>query len=208
MSSHKLRHVVVVALALFGAAACGAGGDSEDGSSAADLPTLQTEEMSEDAGTDDAEAQPEESSTADGVKDPELAMAEFEKCMQDNGIEIQMAGESGAGSMTQSFETDAPEGAEGDLSIDDFDIEAFEQATAECEQLLDGAFQDFDDLSPEEQAEMADMSLRFDQCMSDQGFDIDADANGAFTLGPETDFEAFEAAAAECQTVFGLGDER
>lgn len=177
------------ALAVLTLAGCG--GSDTSASATEDLPTLQS-----DAAADGADGSTSSNDAADGSKgdeevDPELAMAEFDKCMADHGISTGMA-EGEGGGFTQSFETQVQDGAgpsEGDIDA----------ALEECNELVGGIFQDIDDLSPEQQAEMADMNLEFEKCLQEKGIDIDMEDGGAFMLPDDIDMEDFEAAASECQ---------
>lgn len=81
----------------------------------------------------------------------------------------------------------------------------FEEIADKCSEESGLSFGDLDDLSPEEQAEMADQNLAFEQCLADKGFEIDMEG-GAFQVGPEIDFDEFNAAADECGMNMSGGD--
>lgn len=183
--SHSRVLAATALVAVLALAGCGA----DDDPAAGDLPALEQSDAGE-ASSDDSTG-----TTGDGTDEPDadLAMAQFQQCMKENGVDIELDGQGG---MQQSFTS----GAGGDEA----DAEAaagaaFEDAEAACEHFLDGAFGTIDDLSAEEQAEIADANLAFEQCLHDKGFDVDVDPNGAFMLGPEIDFDDFNAAAEECQ---------
>lgn len=193
--------VAAAMLALAGLTGCAAGGG--DQSSAANLPTLESGQDRAAGGA--ATTSDEQDESQPDERDIELAMAEFEDCMADHGIEVSsaIAGDGGA-EMSQESHSDATAGA-SDVEIS---IEDFEAAAEECDELLDGVIQDLDDLSPEQRAELADMNLQFEQCMAEQGFDVSPDESGAFTLGPEIDFDEFEAASNDCSSAFALEEGR
>lgn len=197
------RTIAIPAMAVLALSACGANDDPADSG----LPSLTTDDAT-DAGTGNAGSPDAGAPEGSAERDPELAMAEFEKCMKDAGIDVQVGevGEGGASMGSESFESQAPD--RSSASPNEASVEEFEAAAAECEQLLDGAFGTLEDLSPEERAEMADQQLRFERCMADNGFEIDSDDNGAFSLGPDIDFEEFEAAAAACGTESSDGGEQ
>lgn len=177
--------------------ACGS--SSETDSAESELPTLETS----DDGKPDAAAG-EESTGSEGEAvasevDPEEAMARYEACMADLGFEIQTGVAGGVGATLEDVEPSQP--AEG-VSIDDLNIEDFEAAEAECGAILDEAFGEFE-LSPEQEAEMADQMLAMQRCLADEGFEIDMQDNG-FELTPDIDFEEFDAALQRCQPTDGV----
>lgn len=158
---------------------------------AAELPTLE-EPAAE--GAEDIENKDSEDSEVSEA-DAELAMAQFESCMSDAGIDIGAVGADGG--FTESFESDTDASSE---TANNTDIEA---AMDECNSILEDAFGEFD-LSPEQQAELEDSNLELSRCLADAGFDVDL-SGGSFALDESIDFEEFEAAMATCapDTEFG-----
>ena len=117
-------------------------------------------------------------------------MAEYEQCLADNGIDLASSGEDGD-AFAMEFESEA--GADEELAMEDF-----EAAAAECDSILEDAFGEFE-LSPEEEAEMADQMLEMQRCLAEKGIDIETDdGNGAFQIGGDLDFDEMEAAMDEC----------
>lgn len=213
---HRLLAAICAVLLL--GSACSSGADT----ATAELPTLadSTEETadassdddaegaedteSDDATADDADGAADGSGGDDEEVDPEIAMAEYEKCMQDQGLDVQMAT---AGEGSSSIETLEPSTDESDNggSIEDFSIEDFEAAEEVCGPILEDAFGSFE-LTPEQEAEMADEMLELSRCMSEQGFDIELD-QGVFELDEDIDFEAFENAMSTCGNGIGVMEE-
>jgi len=189
------------------ASACG----SEADTATADLPSIEssttTASPSSDAAagendaSDGGDAGNEESKDDEPV-DPEVAIADYEKCMADQGIEMQMVTGNVDGSGYDSFD-DAiisdPDELDGTNQAPTFGSEDFEEAEKVCGPILEDAFGDFE-LSPEQEAEQADEMLALQKCLAAEGFDIDM-GGGSFEVGGEDfDFEAFEGAMTTCGT--------
>ena len=155
------------------------------------LPTLETASEESTSVTDPNEPA---SGDNDAEVDPELAMAEFEACMAEAGIELGTAEEEGE--FVQSFEIEA-----GDAAPDA--AEDIEAAFEQCNSILENSFGEFD-ISPEEQAELDDANLALTRCLAEAGFDVDF-SDGGFTLDDTIDFAEFEAAMTSCapDTEFG-----
>lgn len=215
MSSTRLpftrsRFIALLSAIVIVVAACSSGGDT----STTQLPTLesadaeQTEPSAGEVGGDasddtnvDGGDDTDEGGDAgpDEEVDPEIAMAEYEKCMADEGVSVQILSADDASGDSFDVADNAPtDNAPTDDSAigQDFDQEDVEAAEEICGPILENAFGDFE-LSPEQEAEMADAMLEVQRCMSDAGFDIDLDG-GAFEIGPEIDFEEFDAAMRAC----------
>ncbi len=205
-----------------GCGAVAADGDGQGGG----VATLADAERPAD-GAAASTSEPE--SELDAPDNPEDAFALFDECMDDAGFgmggttvfggdseggAIEVAPSPGSGDGTD------PQGATG--SIEDFDIESFEAASKDCEGHLANAGIGFD-LSPEQEALMADAQLAFADCMAEHGVELpefDPAGAGVVTIeiegeslaDPQTpgsgfddagfDFEGFENAAAECDHVF------
>lgn len=195
MNITRLRNGAI-AIAVVLAGGCAAG-DGDDDAGAADLPTLQTGASGD--GRDDAAD--EDSSGANGGDgpdeevDPDIAMAEYEQCMADQGIDLSF-GDAGEGAAVVEFGIDDEDAtSEGAVAIDD--LEEFEAAAEECDEILDDAFGEFE-LTPEQEAEFADQTLELERCLRDEGFDIDMSGDG-FEISEDIDFEAFEEAMRTCE---------
>lgn len=228
MSTTLIRTLVAVTAFSLGAAACsGDDGATETTGSDTGIATLEDDspqpsddERSWEATGDDTEA----------PDDPELAYALYDDCMAEQGFDFSTSfggdGEDGAIDIQESeIELDDPQAQQ--LDFEDFN-EAFDEANAACEQHLANIDSGFD-LDPEQQALFEDAQLEWTACMRDAGFDIpdmDGDGGAVFIqVGPvdgdpqsggidgnDFDFEAFEEAAAGCESAFDalsetLGDE-
>lgn len=165
-------------------ASCGS--TSESGSD--ELPSLSTETSTADA---DTETEPNE-------VDPDEAFAAFEACMAEYGIEMSIS--TGGDAVEVPGSEDAP-GGDGTPP----NPEAFEEAQAECDPILDEAFGSFE-MSPEQEAEQADMMLSLQRCLADKGYEIELDGPG-FQLPAEIDIDEFDTAMSECDTEAGFNSE-
>jgi len=180
--------------------------ETEGETADAEAPAGQTSDEGADsddnqntASDADADAEAAPGADVDEPIDPDLAFAEFQKCMEDNGVTVEMAGSGGA-----TIET--LENIPADQVADGvFEPEDFEAAEAECNEILEDAFGSFE-LSPEQEAEMADAELELQRCLSEAGFDIDM-GGGSFMLSEEIDFEAFEDAMSGCGNEISFGSE-
>jgi hypothetical protein len=175
--SRLIRAIAFAGALMLVLAACG--GDTAD-TTTPTLPTL-TEEAADDVAA---------TTTTTEAVDPEEAFQEYTQCMREHGIDMPDP-TSGDGGGVISV------GGEG------MDIEAFEEAGAACDPILEAAFGEFE-LSPEQEAEMMDQQLAFAQCMRDNGIDwpdptsdnsqmIELDDN----IDPETVNAAMETCAPE-----------
>ncbi len=201
MTRIRTRLLALCCAVLLVAAACSSGAET----TTAELPTLAdtTSETTpdDDEATDAApEAEADDASVDESTEDeeevdPEIAMAEYEKCMEEQGVSISTAIEGDEGVGFETFETDGDVG-DTELSSGSFNPEDFEAAAEACDPILEDAFGSFE-MTPEQEAEMADQMLELEKCMSDQGFDIDMGGN-SFQIDESIDFEAFEAAMSEC----------
>ena len=103
------------------------------------------------------------------------------------------------------------------------DSEAFEAAHEECSPILEDAFGEPEEMSPEEEAEMRDNALAFAKCMREHGIDMPdpefGDGGRGFTMsvggpgdgsGPSFDFEDadFQAAQEACEGELGFEEGR
>ena len=172
----QLIPVVVLAGALL-AAACGGGGGS-------------SEQVASLGGSSDAEP----GSTADAPTDPEEAQLAFEQCMADQGVDHQ----GFATSSIVGVEIDAQDVPDAPTSgsSDPDDLQAAFDA---CGDLLDEAFGEFE-LTPEQEAEMRDQQLAFEQCLADNGVELPTfdEDNGAISFGGEDmDMDAFRECGSE-----------
>lgn len=183
MMTTKRRRLLALALtAAMAMSACGSDPDDQT----ADLPSLTS--VDEAASTDTSEEQRDEE--GDEEVDEALVMAEYEACLADLGIDVSGIGGGGSGEAVQELEVD----------IDDQggtpDFDSFEAATAQCDEILEDAFGEFE-LSPEQEAEQADAMLELQRCMAAKGFEIQLDG-GAFELDENVDFAEFEQAMNVC----------
>jgi hypothetical protein len=172
--SRLIRAITVAGALMLVLAACG--GDGADNTT----PTLPT--LNDQA----AKAEPDATTTTEAV-DPEEAFQEYTRCMREHGIEMPDPTSGGGGGVI-SFD-----GGSGDM-------EAFEEAGAACDPILEAAFGEFE-LSPEQEAEMMDQQLAFAQCMRDDGIDWPdptSDNSQMIELGDDMDPETLNAAMETC----------
>jgi hypothetical protein len=200
MAAQGLLALLVVATV----AACG----GDDGGT--DVATLgeQTDDSSDAA--DDSTSDGSGEAMTDAER--EDAMLEFTECMREHGVEMpdpEVRG-GGGGGFAITNEVNGPE-----------DAEEFEAAQEACGDILDDAFGDRPQLSPEEEAEMRDNMLAFAECMRDHGIDMPdpefSSGEGGFTVraeaapgadggGPRPDDPEFEEAQEACQGELGFED--
>ncbi|MEM9201926.1 MAG: hypothetical protein AAGC53_09705 [Actinomycetota bacterium] len=230
MSLTLIRTLALGTALSLGAVACGSG-DSDTESSSSDTSNEIATLSDDSTETVDAEATESSASTSsderEAPEDMELAFALFDECMAEFGIDMQtsIAGEGDEGlSIDEStIDLDDPQAGAGDLG--DFDMEDFDAANKECEKHLANTDAGFD-LSPEQQALFEDAQLEWTNCMRERGIDLpdlDSSGGGAIIIdaGVESDdpqsgggfnddnfdFEAFEAASAECEYAFEALDD-
>ena len=182
MTMRSTRLLALIGTTVLALAACG-GGSAADTS-----PTLPS--LSQPT----ADAEPGTTTTTTAV-DPEEAMQEYTECMREHGIEMPDFGSGSGGVVT--LEADNESG-----------FEAFEEAAAECDPILKGAFGEFE-LTPEQEAEFMDQELAFAQCMRDNGVDWPdptSSGNSMIELGDDLDPETVDAAIETCSAgMFGEG---
>ncbi|MEM1332512.1 MAG: hypothetical protein AAGG08_03555 [Actinomycetota bacterium] len=177
----------------------GSGSGSEAGDTASS-DTVGSDTASSDTGTGI------DSDELEAPEDIERAYELYEQCLEDLGIDLGLdVGLDGA-----AVEGEQESGvaiAAGE--IDDADFEEMQR----CEGHLANADAGFD-LSPEQQAELADAELAFARCMRDAGFDW-PDPSGAgsgevIEIDASDDIDAITEATQECSSVYdgiGLGEE-
>jgi hypothetical protein len=119
----------------------------------------------------DASAAPSES------VDPELAIADFEACMKEHGVDVQIAiagdGTTGGGPSTGEFRAPPNAGEaqpNGGNPADRPDDKALEEADQACRHLLPSGM--MGDPNATMDPEMADQLLDFSKCMRDHGIDF------------------------------------
>jgi hypothetical protein len=203
MTHFRTRLLALCCAILMLTAACTSGTET----ATTELPTLADTSAEATAETDadddagdagaagDGEATDEEGEDAEPEEvDPEIAMAEYEKCMADQGVDVSMAVAGEEGSSIETFETD-PNDIDANAGAE-LDFEDFEAAAEICETILEDAFGSFE-ATPEQEAEFADQMLELEKCMSEAGFDIDMSGN-SFQLDESIDFQAFEEAMSSC----------
>lgn len=197
----QLRLASIICCIVLPAAAC----SSSDETATAELPTIESSTTTapvadaadptgdEASATASEEEQGDGTPADDGPVDPEIAFADYEQCMADLGVEIQIVSATGGSDSIETLD-EIPEDA---VLGSEFDPEEFEAAEEECGPILEGAFGSFE-MSPEQEAEMADEMLEMERCLADQGFDIDMNG-GSFEIGGEDfDFDTFDDAMSTC----------
>ncbi len=186
----SVRTAKVASLALASAILLGACGSGSDQAQEAELPSLNESAVSETT------VVPEQSETK---IDPEEAMAKFEACMADHGVDVASFGPGGGGAKL------GEDASDDDSPTPDFDAADFEEANAACEPILTDAFGEFE-MSPEDEAKFDDDMLAMQKCLSDKGFEIDL-SGGSFELDDSIDFDEFQQAMNTCapEGAFGPG---
>jgi len=207
VSSPKRRTTAAMAMAvMLFAGACSA---SEEAVTDAVASLEDTEEAADTATTI-----AEESDGVEAPENPEDAFALFEGCMADAGIELRLPGGGGGIAVDGDDGPDAgnPGGVPGD-----FDAADFAKVAEKCEEHLANIDSGFD-LSPEEQAQLDDARLEWEECMRNEGVDIPeggfgsgggiiiggpADGDGADPqAGGDDGFDDFTDAAKICEQIF------
>lgn len=239
-NNHKqlARHgaLVAVTVATLITGACGSAGDDDaraDGvASLRDLSTPDRAAAADAADGSVGDTSSEDSADLEAPDDLEAAMALYDQCLQDHGVDpgqgfvvtgggdavaVAPAGGArpdGADSSDQVF-VYAQDANGNELPPPD---ENLVEASRACRGHLANATPDFE-LSPEQEAAMEDAQLEFQRCMEDHGIE-----GGGFSISigggsgiqvdeqhddeqdapppPEIDPEQFQAAAAECQSVY------
>lgn len=215
------RIAAMCAAGVIALAACGGGSaaSQDDGIASIGTPAAAesanaTEASDQTGGAPSTEPQNEEEAVADFEK----AYEDYERCLQDIGIDtggFLVTGESGGAvvqDVAQNDEAASAGGPAGAITEDQL-----ERMQDECDPLLEGIDNGFD-LSPEQEAEFRDLELKFAQCMRENGLPDFADpaAQGAGVDGEpsvgggaieiaEGDFEVFQEAAEACDQIFEEG---
>lgn len=158
------------------------------GCSANDTPDARVASLDDSATT--ADAATSATTPPSAPTDPEEAMAAFDECMADHGVELPTP-ESDAGGSGQVVELDELGASQTEL---DDAIEA-------CSPLLDAAVGNLS-LDPAEQAEMDAAIAQFDECMADAGYPLPGPGESDEPVMLEWDEEdpAFTAALDDCST--------
>lgn len=200
MAAQGLLALLVVATA----AACGGGDDG-----GTDVATLGSGDQADDTTDDGDAASSDDTELTDAER--EDAMLEFTDCMRDHGVDMpdpQTAeGPGGGGSIAITNEVGGPG-----------DADALEAANEACGDILDDAFGERPQMSPEEEAEMRDNMLAFAECMRDHGIDMPdpefESGGGGFSVrvgepgasGMDPSDPDFENAQEACQGELGFED--
>jgi hypothetical protein len=145
--------------------------------------------------------------------DPELAIADFEACMQEHGVDVQIAiAGDGEGPSTGGFRAPPnsgeaqPNGGNGGEPPDE---KALEEADQACRHLLPSGM--MGDPNATMDPEMADKLLDFSKCMRDHGIDFpDPQFEGGgvriqMDEGMDPDSQAFKEAQEACGDMFPGG---
>lgn len=192
----RLASLLVGSALLF--AACGGAAEADEPTVAA-LPDATESAAAPDADGPDTNGPDADDSGAESDADSGPAMTSeeaglaFSQCLEERGIDDPFA--AGGGEVIGDDE-DGPQA--GIVTFDsDADFEAFEEAQEECGKLLGDAFGDFSP-SPEQEAAFKDAELKFNQCMTDLGFEM---SGGAIEV-EDGGFEKLEEATKECDSAF------
>jgi hypothetical protein len=163
-----------------------------------------TSEVASIDGTDGEQAQgaaddgDEEEVTPEERED---AMLEFAACMREHGVDMPDPQVNGDGGVI--VKAGGPEGGGPPSEAEREDVEAAHEA---CEPILEDAFADAPELSPEEEAEQRDRMLAFTECMREHGIDMPdpefGEGPGGMRLrvgGPEGEAPGFDPESPEFQ---------
>ncbi|MEQ1788199.1 MAG: hypothetical protein ABL966_14185, partial [Acidimicrobiales bacterium] len=148
-----VTRALLASLAVVALAACGGASGADD-----QVATLGDSTAGDAADDGDGAGAGEELTDAER----EDAMLEFSECMRENGVDLPDPGSGDSGRVI----------AGGPDSGSRIDQEAFQEANEACGSLLEDAFGDRPQLSPEEEAEMQDNALAFAECMREHGIDM------------------------------------
>ncbi|MEM8746390.1 MAG: hypothetical protein AAGF91_06785, partial [Actinomycetota bacterium] len=181
-------------------------GDDGIASLGTDAASDGTAETGDDSTDDDSTSTDDRDDDVEAPSDPEEAFALYERCLDDAGVDTAvLSGEPGGGGAEVEGDVTENGGVDAD-SVVEFDDESF-AAFEDCEKHLANTDTGFD-LSPEQQAALADAELAFARCMREQGIDMpdpSSSDGGAIAIeisDEEFDPDAMDAAAAECNSVF------
>jgi len=218
MSPTPGRVTAALVAVLLLAASCGTsdGAESEAGIATLSDPSIAAagSQPVDDNGSDDLEA----------PENPDDALLLYDRCMANEGFDFQTAGGASQGELSVE-----PSGSEDgstrsdpqseEQSSADFDFDKFIEADDKCTPHLRNLDSEFD-LTPEQEAAFADAELKWRECMTDQGVDVPdfGDGDGLIAIGglpdendPQDggdlddenfDFEAFDKASEQCQSIF------
>ncbi len=191
----RILSAKIASLGLASVLLLGACGSSSEQGKGDELPTLND--------SAETETESETTRTTSDIKepvDPEQAFAQYEACMSDHGVDVSALTPGGGGATVNN------DGAgDKDSSIPAPNAADFEEANTACESILKDAFGEFE-MSPEDEAKLADELLDMQKCLADKGFDIDL-AGGSFEVDESVDFDEFQQAMNSCapEGTFGAG---
>ena len=199
-SARTVRAFVGVSAAAFVIALTACGSTAPAGDKVASLGTQAP--VTTTAGTGSAT----DSSTPSKPGNPQLAFADFAKCMRGEGID--MPDPKANGSNSQVIVIDGGAGAGFDPNSDDF-----KAADKKCKPILDSAGGQIK-VDPAVLAEQRKQMLAYAKCMRDHGVDIPdptfGDGGGSVSVsadsvpaGAALDSEAFKAANTACGKLLG-----
>lgn len=217
---YRTTIISVAASAALLLGACGSSASSEASDGIASLDTVASTSVSDDDNEGDSSSDSavideagNDADNGDGgdaelsEDDIEQAYAEYEKCLEDIGLGDLFSADGAGDGVVTDVQIDSS-GAGGGLEGDPADFDAkFERMEEECEPLIAAVSANFE-LSPEEEAEMADAELEFARCMRDAGFDFpDPSSGGGAIQAIEVDQENFDIdalneASEKCTSVF------
>lgn len=216
---HKRSIAVVIGL-MFAVSACaGPAATNASGGSTAGGDVASLNDGTSPAGTGGEES-------VEAPENAEDAFRLYDKCMADAGFAFDTSTEGDDDGLIELEEfgsdSDDPQSNGG---IGDFDGEDFEAANDACAKHLANSDDSFD-LSPEQQVALEEAERAFAACMSERGVDLPeatgdgaaVDAGGADAEGDpqdeagsfednDFDFEKFNEAAEECESVFDALDD-
>lgn len=222
---HRPRHLAAATLlsVVWFATACGGSADVDPAAGVATVSDSASADVTPDTANSDGGG-----TGLEAPEDPEEALALFDECMDAAGFSVGASvpvGGSDSGIAVPDGSSQPEEDPQDrNFDIEDSDFDGFEKARAECEPHLANIGFGFD-LTPEQEAEFADIQLEFANCMEQSGVVIiDPSQSGSIEveeeseIDPQTgqaslddlefDFEALNQAAAECEQILNQFGER
>jgi len=216
MSPNPGRALAGLVAVLLLAASCGTSNAAEDETGIATLSDPSIGAAGDESTNESA------SDALEAPENPEDAFLLFDKCMAEEGFDFESTGGSGGLGVEPSDESNAtgsdPQSSE--QAAGDLDFDKFTEANDKCAPHLRNIDTGFD-MTPEQEAALDDAELAWRKCMEDQGVDVpdfgeggsgfiaiggtneETDPQGGAGLDDaDFDFEAFDEASEQCQSVF------
>ena len=155
----------------------------------------------------------------DAQQSMEDAALEFAQCMREHGIDMADPQVDGNGGIAIGGPADRSAGGDGPESVTPQDREEMEAAQEACQDILDEARPEGQQLTPDEVAERQDQALAMAQCMRDKGWEnfpdpvvdedggiqIRMDADNGLPRPGDPNADQFQQDQEDCSEESGLG---